>query len=251
MRVSKKKPRHGRRGTSIALLESNPLAAEMIKSLLSRHNAYIEDYRSFGKLVESIGSSTAEIIVLDRGSFPQTTSETVRHLKDAAAAPILLVDETIPEADLCNFIHSGIKGFVSYCAVSESLFAAICSIVRGQPWFDVEIFQAYIEFVSNLNKRKSQCAMAFTERQTQIATLLKEGLSNKEIALRLAISGSTVKFHMAKLFAKLNIHDRRSVMKNDALSERTRMAETFQNSRTSRAELQVAIRSHLVKKRAG
>src|SRR5689334_7194812 len=149
MRIFKRKPRRGGSpcGTSVALLEANPLAAEMVKSVLSRHNASLEHYRSFGQLIEAMNRChvAAEIIVLDRGSFPQTNSETIRYLKHAAAVPIILVDEKIPEADLCGFIYSGIAGFVSYCDVSESLFPAICSIVQGQPWLDANVFRAYIE----------------------------------------------------------------------------------------------------------
>jgi DNA-binding NarL/FixJ family response regulator len=254
MRVVKRKPgRGGPSRTSIALLESNPLAAEMIKAVLSRRRASVKHYRSFRNLVESMNgrSAHAEVIVLDRGSFPQTTDETIRNLRDTAEVPIILVDENIPETDLCNFIHSGINGFVSYCAVAKNLFSAIRSITRGQSWFDANILRAYIQFVANLNRSKSRCGMAFTERQMQIAALLKEGLSNKEIARHVNISESTVKFHLAKIFAKLDVHDRRSVMKNEAFSEYIRMADKPQSPHTSRTQAQIPIMSHLEKRRVG
>jgi DNA-binding NarL/FixJ family response regulator len=49
---------------------------------------------------------------------------------------------------------------------------------------------------------------ALTEREVEVLTLLAEGLSNKGIAARLAISDHTVKFHVASISGKLGTHTR-------------------------------------------
>ena len=47
-----------------------------------------------------------------------------------------------------------------------------------------------------------------TDRETQVLSLLAEGLSNKAIAARLTISDQTVKFHVASISGKLGAHNR-------------------------------------------
>ncbi|MDF1514445.1 MAG: response regulator transcription factor [Anaerolineae bacterium] len=47
-----------------------------------------------------------------------------------------------------------------------------------------------------------------TNREMEILELIIEGLSNKEIALRLSISQQTVKNHVTSILAKLNLSDR-------------------------------------------
>jgi DNA-binding NarL/FixJ family response regulator len=47
-----------------------------------------------------------------------------------------------------------------------------------------------------------------TPRETQVLALLAEGLSNKGIAQRLAISDQTVKFHVASIMGKLGTTNR-------------------------------------------
>jgi two-component system nitrate/nitrite response regulator NarL len=47
-----------------------------------------------------------------------------------------------------------------------------------------------------------------TPRETEILTLVGEGLSNKAVARRLGISVHTVKFHLEALFAKLDATSR-------------------------------------------
>ena len=47
-----------------------------------------------------------------------------------------------------------------------------------------------------------------TERQTEILRLVAEGLSNKEVALRLELQEKTVKHHMTGVLSKLNVRNR-------------------------------------------
>ena len=49
---------------------------------------------------------------------------------------------------------------------------------------------------------------ALTEREVQVLELLAEGLPNKAIADRLAISDQTVKFHVSSISAKLGAANR-------------------------------------------
>jgi DNA-binding NarL/FixJ family response regulator len=49
---------------------------------------------------------------------------------------------------------------------------------------------------------------ALTARETEVLEVVAEGLSNKAIARRLAISDQTVKFHIASIIAKLGASNR-------------------------------------------
>lgn len=51
-----------------------------------------------------------------------------------------------------------------------------------------------------------------TRRELQIAVLIGEGKSDKEIARRLGISGYTVREHIRRIFAKLNIGRRAAIV---------------------------------------
>ena len=58
-----------------------------------------------------------------------------------------------------------------------------------------------------------------TARQTQVVTLIREGLGTKEIAQRLGISSNAVKAHVAKLLRKYDVANRAALV--EAVSHAT------------------------------
>jgi DNA-binding NarL/FixJ family response regulator len=51
-------------------------------------------------------------------------------------------------------------------------------------------------------------SIALTGREREIAELVRVGLSNQEIALRLRVSRRTVESHLWRIFAKLGVRSR-------------------------------------------
>jgi DNA-binding NarL/FixJ family response regulator len=55
---------------------------------------------------------------------------------------------------------------------------------------------------------KAKALTALTKRRRQVATLVSNGLSNRQIAKKLGLAEGTVKIHLHGIYEKLNIHSR-------------------------------------------
>jgi DNA-binding CsgD family transcriptional regulator len=64
-----------------------------------------------------------------------------------------------------------------------------------------------------VRKRSVETSSHLTAQEAQIVRLVREGLSNAEIALRLFISRRTVEWHLSRIFAKLAITSRRQLQR--------------------------------------
>lgn len=87
---------------------------------------------------------------------------------------------------------------------TEHLADAIRAARRGEHTFSPEATQALIRAAT----RPPQPHIDLTEREMDVLKLMTMGLNNPEIAERLMISRSTVKYHISAILAKLGVSNR-------------------------------------------
>jgi DNA-binding NarL/FixJ family response regulator len=69
-----------------------------------------------------------------------------------------------------------------------------------------------LELMAGSETKLSDWLDDLTEREREVIALVKEGLSNKEIAYRLSISDSTVRHHLTSIFDKVGVPNRQKLL---------------------------------------
>ncbi|GAB3799440.1 response regulator transcription factor [Humibacter antri] len=112
-------------------------------------------------------------------------------------------------------LEAGAAGFVLKGAESDALRAAVRSVAAGEGTLDQQVTRRVIAELGRRNPLPAEVATrmpALTDRENEIVVLLAEGLSNQEIAARLFIEPSTVKYHVASILTKTGLRDRLQVV---------------------------------------
>ncbi len=108
-------------------------------------------------------------------------------------------------------LRAGASGFLLKDARPEELLAAVRAIAAGDAAVSPRVTRRMLElFGSELPSEEgaTDAAAALTPREREILIAIGRGLSNTEIAGELFLTESTVKTHVGRVLAKLNLRDR-------------------------------------------
>jgi two-component system, NarL family, response regulator LiaR len=103
-----------------------------------------------------------------------------------------------------NALQSGAIGYLLKNVGADELADAIRSAHAGRPTLAPEAAQVLI----HASRQPEQPRYDLTEREREVLALLVQGLSNNDIADRLVVSRSTVKFHVSSILSKLSVTSR-------------------------------------------
>lgn len=123
----------------------------------------------------------------------------------------VLILTTFDDDDLVvRAIHNGAKGYLIKNHTPEKLKQMIKSVHAGVNILEESVWGKITGNVDSQGNKGFDKAL-FTERELEVIRTVAEGLSNKEIALRLYLSEGTVKNHISTILEKAGLKHRTQV----------------------------------------
>ncbi|GGQ09853.1 MULTISPECIES: response regulator [Streptosporangium] len=137
----------------------------------------------------------------------------------AATRAILDADGPKPKVlilttfDLDDYVYealrAGASGFLLKDASAQQLAEAVRVVASGDALLAPSVTRRLISEFARVGPRRPRARPAdITERETEVLTLIAQGRSNQEIAEQLVVSEQTVKTHVGRILAKLDLRDR-------------------------------------------
>ncbi len=207
-------PEKAERTVRVLLVDDHTLFRESVARLLSAEAAIqiVADCGTIDQAYSILKNNAVDLVLLDFDLGDQDCSEFVRSVAAAEfQGKILLVTAGVPELQAAEFIRRGISGIFLKHDSPALLSQAIRDVMNGKVWFSQQFLQRTLTTAPSPHPSNQRTPL--TEREGQVLTYVFEGLSNKEIADRLAVSESSVKATMQQLFSKTGVRTRSQLVR--------------------------------------
>ncbi len=194
--------------SKVLLVDDENMLLDSLEIILSMNDMEVvgkaHDGNEALKLLEMTG---CDIALVDLNMKGMGGIELIGHMKRKYPGIRILVLTTFyDDNNITAAISNGADGYLLKDSGKSAILGAVRQIMNGISVLDPKVMQRLTALVSGNGGNALYDEM--TAREREIATLLAEGLTNRQIADKLYISEGTVKNYISNIYDKTGIHDR-------------------------------------------
>ncbi|WP_372350099.1 response regulator [Streptomyces sp. KL116D] len=155
------------------------------------------------RAVELAGSERVDVVLMDlqfgAGMHGAQATALIAALPDGPRVLVLTTYDT--DADILAAVEAGASGYLLKDAPPEELAAAVRTAASGRSALAPAV-------ADRLMDRMRAPSEALSRRELEVLQLVRDGLSNADVARELFLSQATVKSHLVHIYAKLGVDSR-------------------------------------------
>ncbi len=199
---------------NVLVSTDEPVMAEGLKRVLSADRRFktVEVDAQPESVIRAAASQPFDILLLDWNSGFSLSDVVDLQERFPSCRTVLWVRAISTELAF-QAIEHGVRGIIQKTASIETVLQCLRVVQDGGFWFE-DALKARVIGTSSFH---------LTPRESDLVTVLAQGMKNKEIASLLFITEPTVKVYLSKLYRKLGVKDRFELalfgLKNMAQSE--------------------------------
>jgi DNA-binding NarL/FixJ family response regulator len=205
-----------RKNIRVVIADDHPIVREALKTLLAGE----EDIKVVGEAgdglqaLDRVHELAPDVLLLDL-RMPNLDGFSVLRalLPSSGGMKVIVMTASDDKYEFVQAMRLGCLGIVHKQAPLPLVVQSIRKVNAGEIWLDSltatpVVSQSSSTTHSRTEQSKSYGQLPLSHREQEIARLVAQGNSNKEVAQKLFIAPQTVKNHLHSIFDKLGISDR-------------------------------------------
>jgi len=199
----------------VLVADAVAMSCRLLADALQRSRRFEADAAVTSNQVLEFLSHKSYGVLLIGTSFGHDANEGFRFLREVqeiqpGIATVVLLDST-DRAQVVEAFRSGAQGIFCRADSFQSLCKCIQCVRDGQVWANSAELQFVLDALVDPEPKESQSlanSRPLSKREEEIARLVAEGLSNRQISQRLGLSEHTIKNYLFRIFEKLGVATR-------------------------------------------
>lgn len=179
------------------------------------------------KVLAAVGSSGAEsavfkkkpqVVILSQRLHRPSCMQVIKKIKqEVPEIGLAVMDLIIGQKEVIEFVQAGVSGFILSTATLNDFIKTVQAVGRGEkvlpePLTNSLFSQIVDSGFNSVHPSFIKEGVKITKREQDIIELIRQGMSNKEIAQKLHLATYTVKSHVHNILEKLSLHSRLQVV---------------------------------------
>ncbi|GLZ56042.1 response regulator transcription factor [Actinomycetospora sp. NBRC 106378] len=192
--------------TGVLVVDDHAVVRQGLVALISTvDDLHVVGQASDGEAaVELVAALRPDVVLMDL-SMPGTDGATATG-RIRAAAPevrVLVLTSFADQRHVLAALDAGADGYLLKHAEPETILEGLRQVARGEAPLDGRAARVLLSSRSDPPR-----TVDLTDRESEVLLLVADGLGNKQIARRLAITERTVKNHLTHIYQRLGVTDR-------------------------------------------
>lgn len=202
----------------VLVVDDHPVVREGIAAMLGRMPgvAVVGEAEDGQEALAMVARLKPDVVLMDLRLPIMDGVEATRRIVQACPGVRVLILTTFDQDEMILAgLRAGARGYLLKDSPRAEIARAIAAVHEGQVWLHPAVATRVVEHLAGTCDpapgtavQEIEAGNPLSERERDVLRCLARGLANKEVAVQLGIAESTVKTHLANLFAKLGVNDR-------------------------------------------
>ena len=194
----------------VLIVDDHAIVRKGIRALLSEADGFevVGEASNGQEAVLAAEESSPDVILMDLLMPGMDGIEATRQITSRQPkARILVLTSFAADNKVFPAIKAGAFGYLLKDSSPDELVRAIRQVHRGEPSLHPSVARKLLQEIARPAERQP-APEALTDREMTVLRLIAQGLSNQEIADRIAVSEPTVRTHVSRILGKLHLASR-------------------------------------------